>query len=279
MFSKSFRKTVITGAAASLMALGLIGTAGAVPITVGGVTWDPDDPIDFKAVSSLRETVVTGTTQILSGYGRVTDLNGSLPGSGLDPFCVGCELTFEFGGYEVTKFDGTVPGEIVFKDGWVNFYVDFTPDFDETLPATAGSHAGTILWLTLLGHTDIQPDADTGTLFGIINSGSVSSPDGDGGGLLDVGTASGVGNPESTAGIANPHFDTNTKPDSFGSPGFADFSFVSSFEFTTDLPGSHPLTGSITLRGDSIPEPATLAIFGFSLLGLGLVSRRRRRTA
>lgn len=253
----------------ALLAAGLFtaGAAQAALINVGGVVWDPSAPVDFFAQSNLWERVIAGTGNDLTGIGNVTALNNK-DNIGSDAFCPGCELTYEFGGFTLTDIipaTGTqTKDQLVFSGGWLKIYVDTNQDFDPNNKNTATN--GT-LWLSLVGHTNIDTQlGKSGTLFGSINTGTLGTGQDNGGGegLFDV-----------VGGVAKGNFDTNSRPDSIG--GFADFTFSSSYQPQGSVtPDGYGLGGTGELRGNSIPEPGSLALAGLGLLGLAGIRRRKQ---
>ena len=107
--TNKFKLVALAGA----VSMAVAGQASA--LVIGGIEFDPGAHFE---VASVYENVVTAEGDILTGYGQVTQINGS------PNFCVAgpgtCELTYVFGGFEVDEF---APTDIVFSGGWVNFYV------------------------------------------------------------------------------------------------------------------------------------------------------------
>ena len=249
-------KALKTSFAVTALSLLLTATAQASPINVGGVVWDPSAPLDFRSFSAnlVQEPGVTP----LSGYGRIDQINGTSQ----NVFCPGCEVTFTFTAYvpNTELLPGTslfpnAAGRLEFTGGLVTVYVDSSPDFDLFDASSAGADADTQVFLRLSGASLF---GTTPTVFGPSTT-LVADASGAGGtavGLLDV-----------IDGLADGNFDTNTLPNG------ADFEFQNSI--TTGTVGNLRF-GSGNFRGDSIPEPGTLALFGLGFAGMGALSRRRR---
>ncbi|WP_102797887.1 PEP-CTERM sorting domain-containing protein [Bowmanella denitrificans] len=252
-------KKFILGALVALVSTVSIPTFAAV-INVGGVSWDPEAPSDFSGVSAVLHQDIDPVTGVVSGYGRVTTLNGM----GFSTFCSGCELTLQFGGF--TPIGGAAlpspAGSVItYAGGWLNLYVDFTPETDpfdhaSLSQANTGDEAGSnALWLSLAGH-ETSGISFTGTA------------NGDGfGNFLSLG---GSGFFDVVGGLAAANLDTNTiaRPDGT----FADLRFFSSFTINV---GQTSSDGSANFSGSSIPEPGTLAVFALGVLGLSFASRRK----
>ncbi len=239
------------GLIAGVAALGLSMSASAATINIGGVVWDPDTTVgfpnlvDFNSNGSIFEEAAVSAGDIVTGRGKFGRVNSVLNNEA--SFCPGCALTFTFS-MELVGFTGGpatsgfgIDGAFTFKDLSINIFVDNAQDYDGTYASAAGGASWLTLYSSLL--------SGTGT-----NLGS-GSDTGSGSSLLDV-----------TGGMAASNFDTN------GEAGGADMLLNSSF-FDIQMPGT--LGGTFDLRGDSIPEPTSIALLGLGLLGFA-ASRKRK---
>jgi hypothetical protein len=237
----------------ALVAAAALATGGyASAITISGLTLPDGAQIH---AGTVYENIVTAPGQILSGYGTVGQING-MP---LSSYCSGCELTFTFGGYQVQTI--TSPTDVTFSGGWINFYLDGSPDFSKDTAASARDGS---LFLTLAGRGLTSTNVNTGS--GLLQ--------GSGNGVADVDfTGSANGNTAGAGALANAFFNTNT----FNG---ADVLFNTSYTIYNNgsplCPNGAPcVVGSADMHAAPIPEPETYALMLAGIGVVGLMARRR----
>lgn len=224
----------------------LIATAPAFAVTIDGVNF-PTTSGPHSFAGTITENTATNPGEELTGGGMITTVEGSTD------FCSasGCELTYEFGGFNLEEItfpedadDNT--GNARFSGGYVNFYVNG----DRENP-----------WLTT--EADIERGSEY-TLEGFLTNGGTDQAQNTAVGLLSV-----------TGGSAASIFDNDSYEN--GSGGLSDLLFNISASPSGDMEFSGSADAHYVSPSE-VPEPSDLSLLGLglALIGFGAAYRRRQ---
>jgi hypothetical protein len=261
------RKGLLGVAVIGSTLMGLSGTSHAGPTaTVDGVTFPIGIVPGGNQIQSgiLDQTLITASGQTLQAVGIVNAIATPSLASVWSNGQNGIELAFVVDNYVSSV--ATFP-IVTFTGGTATFYAlpAGTPitgygSVAADIAAIQAASLGT--FLTVKGAAE---DASGNTLISSILVGSSLSAfsAADGSGFLDV-----------TGGDAGGYFSTHSFANAFDTTGFSDFSLTSDFS-TSSTDADFGVSGSVTLKGNAVPEPHSLGILGLGLLAVGAAHRRR----
>lgn len=290
----------LTKLAAAVALTGVAFSVQAAPITVLGVTWDPDStvPLDFSGQHEFTQWFVSGASSsgglgvndlngfpsqadainpttitvgdVLVGTAKVSSINGNEPYNppASNPFCgdpAACELTYVFGGFTVSGFEPTTSNPI-FTGGWVNMYSGPVPPFyNGSTGATPALAADGQLFLQLQAEAydpdGVGPLSATTLAF---TSGTITN-----GGVEAFLNA--------TGGAAQPNFDTDSQDFDTDVRYLGNATFLNSANEPQNI--SQEGNGQWFADTVAVPEPSVLMLLGAGLAGIGITRRKTAKRA